>query len=71
MKKVQEWLQENLAILLGVCAGVALIEVSPPQAFPWTLFHILCPPPRLALISCGVSGARTSRGAVTSAHPAE
>lgn len=44
MKKVQEWLQENLAILLGVCAGVALIEVSPPQAFPWTLFHILCPP---------------------------
>ncbi|XP_036042325.1 CD82 antigen [Onychomys torridus] len=27
MKKVQEWLQENLGILLGVCVGVAVIEL--------------------------------------------
>lgn len=29
MKKVQAWLQENLGILLGVCVGVAVIEVCP------------------------------------------
>lgn len=27
MEKVQTWLQENLAILLGVCVGVAVIEL--------------------------------------------
>ncbi|XP_049746915.1 CD82 antigen [Elephas maximus indicus] len=27
MKRVQEWLQENLGIILGVCLGVAVIEV--------------------------------------------
>ncbi|XP_037378314.1 CD82 antigen [Talpa occidentalis] len=27
MKKVQEWLQNNLGIILGVCVGVALIEL--------------------------------------------
>ncbi|CAH6788203.1 CD82 antigen [Phodopus roborovskii] len=27
MKKVQVWLQENLGILLGVCVGVAVIEL--------------------------------------------
>lgn len=27
MKKVQAWLQENLGILLGVCVGVAVIEL--------------------------------------------
>lgn len=27
MEKVQAWLQENLAILLGVCVGVAVIEL--------------------------------------------
>lgn len=47
MKKVQEWLQENLAILLGVCAGVALIEVSPPQASPGLCFTFSAPHPGL------------------------
>lgn len=27
MKKVQEWLQDNLGIILGVCVGIALIEL--------------------------------------------
>ncbi|XP_016053148.1 PREDICTED: CD82 antigen [Miniopterus natalensis] len=27
MEKVQEWLQENLGIILGVCVGVAVIEL--------------------------------------------
>ena len=33
MEKVQGWLQENLGVILGVCVGVAVIEVwvpSPP-----------------------------------------
>lgn len=29
MEKAQAWLQENFGILLGVCAGVAVIEVCP------------------------------------------
>lgn len=46
MEKVQEWLQENLAILLGVCAGVALIEVSPSPSLPLGFVsHSLPPPP--------------------------
>lgn len=70
MKKVQAWLQENLAILLGVCVGVAVIEVCPSPNLPLGFAsHTLTP--LLALISCGVSGARTSRGAVTSAHLVE
>lgn len=35
MEKVQAWLQENLGIILGVCVGVAVIEVWVP--FPPTL----------------------------------
>ncbi|KAM9220174.1 CD82 antigen isoform 1-T3 [Dugong dugon] len=27
MKKVQAWLQENMAVILGVCVGVAVIEL--------------------------------------------
>ncbi|XP_055000020.1 CD82 antigen [Sorex araneus] len=27
MKKVQEWLKENLGVILGVCAGVAVVEL--------------------------------------------
>ncbi|XP_048216141.1 CD82 antigen [Perognathus longimembris pacificus] len=27
MKKVQEWLQENLGVILGVCVGIAVIEL--------------------------------------------
>lgn len=61
MEKVQEWLQENLAILLGVCAGVALIEVSPSPSLPLGFVSHSLPHPPLALISCVVSGA----------HPAE
>lgn len=34
MEKVQTWLQENLAILLGVCVGVAVIEVCPSPSLP-------------------------------------
>ena len=40
MEKVQGWLQENLGVILGVCVGVAVIEVwvpyppPPPGAVP-------------------------------------
>ncbi|VTJ84535.1 Hypothetical predicted protein [Marmota monax] len=27
MERVQAWLQENLTIILGVCVGVAVIEL--------------------------------------------
>lgn len=54
MEKVQEWLQENLAILLGVCAGVALIEVSPSPSLPLGFVsHSLPPPPACTDILCG------------------
>lgn len=47
MEKVQGWLQENLGVILGVCVGVAVIEVwvpyppPPPRAAP-TRFNLLC-----------------------------
>lgn len=47
MEKVQGWLQENLGVILGVCVGVAVIEVwvpSLPTPAPG------CPLPRLALL---------------------
>lgn len=34
MEKVQSWLQENLGIILGVCVGVAVIEVRVPSLQP-------------------------------------
>uniref|UniRef100_A0A8D1FJU8 CD82 antigen n=1 Tax=Sus scrofa TaxID=9823 RepID=A0A8D1FJU8_PIG len=35
MEKVQAWLQENLGIILGVCVGVAVIELCPsPTPLP-------------------------------------
>ena len=40
MEKVQGWLQENLGVILGVCVGVAVIEVWVPSPLP---------PPRAAL----------------------
>lgn len=45
MEKAQAWLQENFGILLGVCAGVAVIEVwpSPTQPSPGSVSHT--PPP--------------------------
>lgn len=45
MEKAQAWLQENFGILLGVCAGVAVIEVcpSPCAAFPWALSRMSLP----------------------------
>lgn len=48
MEKVQGWLQENLGVILGVCVGVAVIEVwvpSPPTTHPVlppTRFNLLC-----------------------------
>lgn len=45
MERVQAWLQENLAIILGVCVGVAVIEVSPSPT--WSSCSSLpspCPP---------------------------
>lgn len=41
MEKVQAWLQENVGIILGVCVGVAVIEVWVP--YPPAL-PMLCPP---------------------------
>ena len=47
MEKVQGWLQENLGVILGVCVGVAVIEVwSPPFQHP----PPGCPLPRLCLL---------------------
>lgn len=34
MQKVQEWLQDNLGIILGVCVGIAVIEVWVPSPRP-------------------------------------
>lgn len=34
MEKVQSWLQDNLGIILGVCVGVAVIEVRVPSPQP-------------------------------------
>lgn len=31
MEMVQSWLQENLGTILGVCVGVAVIEVRVPS----------------------------------------
>lgn len=42
MEKVQAWLQDNLGVILGVCVGVAVIEV-------WL------PPPRAVLLGCPCS----------------
>lgn len=54
MEKVQAWLQENLGIILGVCVGVAVIEVRPhPSRAPDS------PLPARALPeaeACGASG---------------
>lgn len=34
MEKVQSWLQDNLGTILGVCVGVAVIEVRVPSLQP-------------------------------------
>lgn len=41
MKKVKAWLQDNLGIILGVCVGVAVIEVWVPSP---AVLPMLCPP---------------------------
>lgn len=53
MEKVQAWLQENLGIILGVCVGVAVIEVCAP--FPAAL-PTLCPPILPLLCGCAPGG---------------
>ena len=57
MEKVQGWLQENLGVILGVCVGVAVLEVwvpyppPPPGAVP----HQIQPALQMFRVEGGVS----------------
>lgn len=67
MEKAQAWLQENFGILLGVCAGVAVIEVCPslPSSLPPGICLTYPSPTALALLlSCKLSGPCASRAAL-------
>lgn len=52
MEKAQAWLQENFSILLGVCAGVAVIEVCPSLPSSLPLGSVSHTPPPLPLHCC-------------------
>lgn len=43
MEKVQAWLQDNLGVILGVCVGVAVIEVWVPSPEPSPCSVLGCP----------------------------